>query len=76
MKRVCGLDVHKDSIFYCISDENEVDFQEKFDVLTSDLLRLVSCLQEYCTTEVAMESTSIYRMPIWSVLDQYSIRSW
>ena len=33
MKRVCGLDVHKDSIFYCISDENEVVFQEKFDVL-------------------------------------------
>ena len=52
MKRVCGLDVHKDSIFCCISDENGVVFQEKFDVLTSDLLRLVSCLQEYCTTEV------------------------
>ena len=71
MKRVCGLDVHKDSIFCCISDENGVVFQEKFGVLTSELLRLVSCLQEYYTTEVAMESTSIYWMPIWRILDQY-----
>ena len=71
MKRVCGLDVHKDSIFCCISDENGVVFQEKFGVLTSELLRLVSNLQKYCTTEVAMESTSIYWMPIWRILNQY-----
>ena len=71
MRRVCGLDVHKDSIFCCISDENGVVFQEKFGVLTSDLLRLVSCLQKYHTIEVAMESTSIYWMPIWRILDQY-----
>lgn len=71
MKRVCGLDVHKDSIFCCISDENGVVFQEKFGVLTSELFRLVSCLQEHYTSEVAMESTSIYWMPIWRILDQY-----
>lgn len=71
MRRVCGLDVHKDSIFCCISDENGVVFQEKFGVLTSELLRLVSYLQEFYTSEVAMESTSIYWMPIWRILDQY-----
>ena len=71
MKRVCGLDVHKDSIFCCISDENGVVFQEKFGVLTSELLRLVSSLQKYYTSEVAMESTSIYWMPVWRILDQY-----
>ena len=27
MKRVCGLDVHKDSVFACILDENGVIFQ-------------------------------------------------
>lgn len=71
MRTVCGLDVHKDSVFCCISDENGVVFQEKFGVLTSELLRLVSCLQKFYTSEVAMESTSIYWMPIWRVLDQY-----
>ena len=64
MKRVCGLDVHKDSVFCCISDENGVVFQEKFGVLTSELLRLVSCLQKYCTSEVAMESTCIFGLPV------------
>lgn len=71
MRRVCGLDVHKDSIFCCISDEKGVVFQEKFGVLTPELLRLVSRLQEFYTSEVAMESTSIYWMPVWRILDQY-----
>ena len=30
MKRYCGLDVHKDSVFVCIMDENGIVFQKKF----------------------------------------------
>ena len=30
MKQVCGLDVHKDSVFVCILNENGVVFQEKY----------------------------------------------
>ena len=29
MKQVCGLDVHKDSVFVCILNENGVVFQRK-----------------------------------------------
>ena len=71
MRTVCGLDVHKVSVFVCIINENGVLFQEKFGVLTPDLERMVDVLHEYEATEVCMESTSIYWMPVWRVLEPY-----
>ena len=71
MRTVCGLDVHKDSVFVCIINENGVLFQEKFGVLTPNLERMVDVLQEYEVTEVCMESTSIYWMPVWRILEPY-----
>ena len=71
MRTVCGLDVHKDSIFVCILNENGILFQDKIGVLTPDLERLVDVLHEHDTTEVCMESTSIYWMPVWRVLEPY-----
>ena len=71
MRTVCGLDVHKDSVFVCIINENGILFQEKFGVLTPDLERMVDILHEYEATEVCMESTSIYWMPVWKVLEPY-----
>lgn len=40
MKRYCGLDVHKDSVFMCITDEFGFNGEHKFSTLTSDLLLL------------------------------------
>ena len=47
MKTVCGLDVHKDSVFVCILNESGVLFQEKFGVLTSELENMVAVLHSY-----------------------------
>lgn len=71
MRTVCGLDVHKDNVFVCILNENGILFQDKFGVLTPDLEQLVKALHEHGTTEVCMESTSIYWMPVWRVLEPY-----
>ena len=71
MRQVCGLDVHKDSVFACILNENGVIFQEKFGVLTPELEQLAAALQEHDVSEVCMESTSIYWMPVWRVLEPY-----
>ena len=71
MRQVCGLDVHKDSVFACILNENGVIFQEKFGVLTPELEQLAAALQEHGVSEVCMESTSIYWMPVWRVLEPY-----
>ena len=71
MRQVCGLDVHKDSVFVCILNENGVVFQEKFGVLTPELEQMASKLQEFDVSEVCMESTSVYWMPVWRVLEPY-----
>ena len=71
MRQVCGLDVHKDSVFACIVNENGVVFQEKFGVLTPELEQLAAALQEHDVDEVCMESTSVYWMPVWRVLERY-----
>jgi len=71
MRQVCGLDVHKDSVFVCILNENGVVFQEKFGVLTPELEQMAAKLQELDVSEVCMESTSVYWMPVWRVLEPY-----
>lgn len=71
MQQVCGLDVHKDSVFACIVNEKGVVFQEKFGVLTPELEQLAAALQEHDVDEVCMESTSVYWMPVWRVLERY-----
>lgn len=71
MRQVCGLDVHKDSVYACIINENGIVFQEKYGVLTPELEQLLSALQQYDVSEVCMESTSIYWMPVWRVLENY-----
>ncbi|WP_291528267.1 hypothetical protein [Bacteroides sp. UBA939] len=46
MRKVCGLDVHKDSVFVCILSESGDKLQQKFGVLTPDkLTKLDACLQ-------------------------------
>ena len=71
MRTVCGLDVHKDSVFVCILNEDGILFQDKIGVLTPDLERLVVVLHEHGATDVCMESTSIYWMPVWRILEPY-----
>ena len=55
MRAVCGLDVHKDTVYLCIL-----------------------CLRQMCrdmrirgVTEVTMESTAMYWIPIWRVLEPH-----
>jgi len=69
MEKVCGLDVHKDSVFACILDEkSEKILEKRYGTLTPELTALRDMLVEKGCGRVAMESTSIYWMPIWRVL--------
>jgi len=70
MEKVCGLDVHKDSVFACILDEKgEKIFEKRYGTLTPNLTSLRDELIKQGCGRVAMESTSIYWMPIWRVLE-------
>lgn len=69
MKVVCGLDVHKDSVFCCILCANGEKIQHKIGVLTEELVTLRDLMVSEGVEECAMESTSIYWIPIWRVLE-------
>lgn len=69
MKIVCGLDVHKDSVFCCILCANGEKIQHQFGVLTEELVTLRDLMISEGVEECAMESTSIYWIPIWRVLE-------
>jgi hypothetical protein len=69
MKRVCGLDVHKDNIFVCILNENGEKIEFKTGVLTVELDSFRDRLVELGVGEVAMESTAVYWIPIWRILE-------
>jgi transposase len=69
MDKVCGLDVHKDSVFMCILTEKGERTEAVFGTTTPELDRLRDVLVAHGVGRVAMESTSIYWLPVWRVLD-------
>lgn len=71
MKAACGLDVHKDSIYLCILHCDGELFEQVFGVLTFQLEEMCKLLQKHHVSEVTMESTSIYWIPIWRVLSPH-----
>jgi transposase len=71
MKAVSGLDVHKDTIFACILQKGKVPFVKEYSTLTSGIRELSSDLQTMRVNLVAMESTGIYWMPVWKILEKH-----
>ena len=71
MRTVCGLDVHKDSVFLCILHDSGEIIEKVFGVLTNQLRDMRRLMQSYGVTEVTMESTSVYWIPIWRVLEPH-----
>jgi hypothetical protein len=65
MEKVCDLDLHKGSVFACILDEKGKKILEKrYGTLAHKLTELRDAPVEKGCGRVAMESISIYWMPI------------
>jgi transposase len=71
MKAVSGLDVHKDMIFACIMQKGKAPFVKEYSTLTSGIRELSNDLQSMSVNMVAMESTGIYWMPVWKILEEH-----
>lgn len=71
MRVVCGLDVHKDSIYLCILHSTGEIFENVFGVLTSLLEEMRDLMLTHHVQEVGMESTSIYWIPVWRILEPH-----
>jgi transposase len=68
------LDIHKKSVSVCVRrrvrGKPGVEIEEAvFGTFTQDLVRLREWLWERKVKEVAMESTGVYWIPVWNVLE-------
>ena len=70
----CGLDVHKTWIYACIgiTDSNgRTDYkQARFSSFSKGLKELCDWLAKYNCSEVCMESTGKYWIPVFNVLEK------
>lgn len=57
MRTVCGLDVHKDSVYLCILSSTGEIYEKKFGVLTTELIEMRDLMLSHHVLEVGMEST-------------------
>ena len=73
-KNCCGLDVHKTWIFACIgiTDANgRTEYkQARFSSFSKGLQELADWLASYSCTEVCMESTGKYWIPVFNILEK------
>jgi transposase len=73
-RRCAGLDIHKKTVVACIrrrvkgSTETETE-EETFGTFTQELIRLRRWLRERKVRQIAMESTGVYWIPVWNVLE-------
>jgi transposase len=71
--RCAGLDVHKKSVSVCvrISKGNRVQKETAvFGTFTAELEHLRAWLEKHGVTHVALESTGVFWMPVWNVLER------
>lgn len=70
----CGLDVHKTWIYACIgiTDPNgRTEYkQARFSSFSKGLRELAAWLSKYSCTEVCMESTGKYWIPVFNILEK------
>lgn len=72
--RVCGMDVHKNSVVACVRILNAKDGTvqstlRRFGTMTADLVELRQWVTEQQVTHAAMESTGVYWQPVFNLLE-------
>jgi transposase len=71
-KRCCGMDVHKDTVVvYVLGADGSTmsPVRKTYGTFQGDLIRLRIWLKQLRVTHIAMESTGVYWIPVWNVLE-------
>jgi transposase len=74
MKRTCGLDVHKDTVFCAIYNGKSHSEVKEYSTLTSSIQLMGKNLKVECVDEIAIESTGIYWTPVWNILEEMGFK--
>lgn len=67
----CGIDIGGESIFVCVPRDSDPNPIREFSAFTADLREMAQWLKKCKVTTVAMESTGVYWIPVFEVLDTY-----
>jgi len=67
--KVSGLDVHKDTIFCAVHNGKKPGEVKEFSTLTASIREMGKYLQGVGVEKIAMESTGIYWIPVWNILE-------
>lgn len=77
-RRCAALDVHKNTVCACIRracGNREVEVERAtFRTFSNDLEQLGQWLRQHKVKRVAMESTGVYWIPVWNILEQKRFR--
>lgn len=68
--KVSGLDVHKDSIFCGIYNGKQQSSVTEHCTFTEDIRSMGIMLKNEGVRRIAMESTSVYWIPVWNILEE------
>jgi transposase len=64
-----GIDVHSEEHWVCVPQDRDSQPVRRFEAFTADLYRLADWLRECGIETVAMESTGVYWIPLFQVLE-------
>lgn len=67
--KTCGLNVHKDTVFYGIYNGQRHEEVEVYPTMPPSLHEMGEKLLSEGVRQIAMESTGIYWIPVWNILE-------
>jgi len=65
-----GIDIGAEEIYVAVPPDRDEQATRRFTSFTSDLHALADWLQQCCIRTVAMESTGVYWIPLFQILEQ------
>ncbi len=74
MRKTSGLDVHKDTIFCGVYNGKTHNEVKEYSTLTDSIRSMGKDLQSEGVEEVAIESTGIYWIPVWNILEEMGFK--
>ena len=64
-----GIDIGAEEIFVSVPPDRDIDSVRRFDTFTRDLFALADWLRQCKIRSVAMESTGVYWIPLYQILE-------
>lgn len=69
-----GIDIGSAEIWVCVPEGHDQQSVQRFETFTSDLYKIADWLEACGVDTVAMESTSIYWIPLYDILEQRGLK--